>query len=144
MEESDFKRGLRSSSPEETEAIAGHFASIIPSDCFVALIGNLGAGKTTFVKALAKALGVPARVKSPSFNICLFYNIPSGGSFVHVDAYRLDSSEQFDALLLDEIAPSPKILCVEWADRISIPSGAYILNFSADGDSRLITLSRKE
>jgi len=138
------KAAFESNSAAETAEIAARFAAILPKDCFVALSGDLGAGKTAFVKGLAAALGVKETVKSPSFNIYSVYKTSDGRKFVHLDAYRLSSAASFDDLLLDEIAPSPRILCVEWPENVekSVPEDAVRLKFTSRGEnSRLIELS---
>lgn len=125
-----------SDSPKATALIAEDIARRLSADCFVALSGDLGAGKTTFVKALAKELGVTASVKSPSFNIYSIYDTASGGKLVHLDAYRLSGAEAFEDLLLDEIVPTERVLCVEWPENISesVPEDAVRLKFTTTGE----------
>ena len=109
-------KGAVCSSLEQTAVLASEFAKVLPEDCTIALSGDLGTGKTAFVKALAKALGITQTVKSPSFNICCVYDIPKGRKLVHIDAYRFTDGSQYESLLVDEIAPSPHIVCIEWAE----------------------------
>lgn len=136
-------KGVRSNSEEETMELAGDFASMLPDNAFVALVGDLGAGKTTFVRGMAKALGVHSTVKSPSFNIYSIYDTSNGVKFLHMDAYRLDSPAQFYALDLDEVAPPPRITCVEWADKIGeiIPGDAFVVKMNQEGEGRFIHLT---
>lgn len=108
----ELKEGIVTRSASETEALGERLAKFLKSGT-VALLGDLGAGKTTFAKGLARGLGVKESVKSPSFNVCLTYR-GELANFAHVDAYRLKSPEDFDALLLDEILPEPRLVCVEW------------------------------
>jgi len=88
-----------------------------PGEC-VALIGDLGAGKTHFVQAVAAGLGVPAevRVTSPTFTLV---NIYQGGrmTLVHADLYRLEQEREIVELGLDDWIGADAIVCVEWADR---------------------------
>lgn len=136
-------RGLPCPSLADTSAAARAFAAAVGRDCAVALLGGLGAGKTAFVKELAKALGIARTVKSPSFNICCVYEIPAGGSLVHVDAYRLADGAQFENLLIDEIAPAPRIVCVEWAEIVKdYFEPDYILAFDIEGGAHTIKLLR--
>jgi len=114
-----MRRGIESDGADKTAAVAFEFARALPEDCLVTLSGDLGAGKTTFVKGLAAGLGVKETVKSPSFNICSVYDTADGRRLVHIDAYRLSAPEDFDNLLLDEIAPSPKVVCVEWPEAVA-------------------------
>jgi len=127
-----LKNGVKCASLADTAHWAWLFLQAANSrDFSLALNGDLGTGKTTFVKALAKSLGIAQTVKSPSFNICCIYDIPDGGKLVHIDAYRLSEPGQFDDLLIDEIAPSPRILCVEWAENVR---GAFEPDYVLDLD----------
>ena len=113
-----LRGGLETSSAAEAADFAAAFAASFPPDFALTLSGDLGTGKTNFAKGLARGLGITETVKSPSFNICCIYDIPDGRKFVHIDAYRLSSPEAFDDLLIDEIAPSPRILCIEWPEAV--------------------------
>ncbi len=89
----------------------------------LAVQGNLGAGKTTFIQALAAALGVKRFVPSPTFSIMRTYRLPKkAGSInrlVHVDAYRLKDESELQVLDLDEeLADGQSLLVVEWPERI--------------------------
>lgn len=136
-----LQKGFESTSAEETMCFASEFAKELSDNAFLALHGNLGTGKTTFVKGLAKGLGVTQTVKSPSFSVYSLYGT-NRGTLVHLDAYRLSGAEDFDNLLLDEIVSGNKIVCVEWAEVVaeSIPSDALHLYFSADLNSHKIRL----
>ncbi len=125
-------------SAEQTRLFASKFAKTLSDDSFIALSGDLGTGKTTFVKGLAEGLGVKSTVKSPSFNIMSVYEVENGLTLVHIDAYRLTSPEDFENLLIDEIAPSPRCVCVEWWSNIAdcVPSDAYEVSMSIEEDSR--------
>lgn len=135
-------------SAEETENAAAEFAATLPPDCTLALHGGLGAGKTTFVRGIARALGVAQEITSPSYNIYAIYdgtrgngnfgnaeteNRGNGGArrLVHMDAYRLASAEALDALMLDEFLVSPWILAIEWPEQISaaLPPDAIHIDF---------------
>lgn len=105
------------------------------------LAGELGAGKTTFVRGFARALGIdPGRVSSPSFTLVQRY--PSGSSgfgVIHVDLYRLRSPDDLEALGLEELWESPDLLVVEWPEmliRAGLPSGRSIhrLTFAVTPD----------
>ena len=111
-----LKKGYCSPSYVATMEIAERFALELLPGSSIALCGDLGAGKTTFVKGIARGLGILETVKSPSFNICCIYEAPFGLRLVHVDAYRLKGAADFENLLLDEIAPEPKITCIEWPE----------------------------
>ena len=102
----------------------------------LALMGELGSGKTTFIQGLTKALGVREKVQSPTFVLMKWYRLPKRVSpfrhFVHVDAYRLESLAEAKHLGLREIfRDHDVIVAIEWADRIRklIPRNAIWLHF---------------
>lgn len=122
-------------SAEETERASAEFAATLPPDCTLALHGGLGAGKTTFVRGIARALGIAQEITSPSYNIYAIYDGTGGNGaarrLVHMDAYRLASAEALDALMLDEFLVSPWILAIEWPEQISaaLPPEAIHIDF---------------
>lgn len=87
------------------------------------LIGDLGAGKTTFTQRLAKHLGIEEAIQSPTFILMNEYVISAKTSqfkkLFHIDAYRLDNIEEVDILDLAAIASDPRnLIIIEWADKI--------------------------
>lgn len=101
----------------------------------IALEGELGAGKTTFVQAMARVLGVAERVVSPTFILMRAYAIAHGQfhTLVHIDAYRIDDASEFAALRFDELcADAGNLICIEWASRLGdmLPSDAYHIALS--------------
>ena len=137
----DFETGIVSEGPRDTMEAAATLAESLGFCGTVALSGDLGAGKTVFAKGLAEAMGVAGPVKSPSYNVCLTYE-GGRGNFVHVDAYRLNGPEDFDALLIDELVPPPRLLCVEWPGVVAgaLPDDAVFIEISmlAGSQKRLI------
>ncbi len=112
-----------------TRALAARLALALPPDAVVALSGDLGAGKTTFVKGLAQAWNVREAVTSPTFTLC---NLHRGDRLlVHVDAYRLPDAAAWDSLMVEEFLESPWCLAVEWPERIAgiLPPSAIRLRF---------------
>ena len=105
-----------SHSPAETEALGEQFGRAAPSGLVLALCGDLGAGKTQFVKGLARGLGIKARVQSPTFTLV---NIYTGGrlTLFHLDVYRLDTLEQIVAAGLEEYLQPEGVTVIEWAER---------------------------
>ena len=94
------------------QEIGAMFARALRRGDLVLLYGPLGAGKTTFVRAVARALAVDDPVRSPSFTIA---NIYSGAVTVqHLDLYRLDQIDDDDALALEEYAHDDAVTLVEW------------------------------
>lgn len=136
-----LRKGFVSNDPLVASNFAAKLASeLCKEDCTITLSGDLGTGKTNFVKGLAKGLGVVDTVKSPSFNICSIYEASDGIKLVHIDAYRLSSPEDFDALLIDEIAPPPRVICVEWPENVKDalePSIELKLSIEANGNHRV-------
>jgi tRNA threonylcarbamoyladenosine biosynthesis protein TsaE len=113
----ELAAGIVSRSPEDTSALAARLAGAMPPDAILALQGDLGVGKTTFVKGLAAAWGVNATVKSPTYNLVSIHE--GSRQLVHLDAYRLASPEAIDGLMLEEFLRSPFCLVVEWPERIA-------------------------
>lgn len=112
----ELRAGVVTSGPGETEDLGRRVAAALPPDAAIALVGDLGCGKTTFVRGLARGLGICGSVTSPTYTL---YNVYAGNrQLLHLDAYRLESEEAAEALLLDEFLQSPFLLAVEWADRI--------------------------
>ncbi len=112
----------------------------------LALEGNLGAGKTTFVQTLARELGVKDVVQSPTYVLMKNYGLELSGpeattnkkftKLVHIDAYRLESPEEFDALRPEEFLNDPyALVVVEWPEKLGakLPKPDMTLSFSADG-----------
>ena len=132
-----LRTGLTTASAEETRALAARLAAVLSPDATLALHGDLGVGKTTFVQGLAEGFGLTAQVTSPTFNILHLYRGPSAarpaseqdvlsqnrraGEFtiVHLDTYRLGNAHQVAELMLDDFLVSPYCLAVEWPDRIA-------------------------
>ena len=107
------------------------------------LQGDLGAGKTTLTKAVAKELGITETVVSPTFVIAKFYELSGEGfkSVVHVDAYRIESLDELKPLGWEMIIQQPNTLViVEWPERIreALPHGAKEFVISHQGDKRTI------
>jgi tRNA threonylcarbamoyladenosine biosynthesis protein TsaE len=117
----------------------------------VAISGDLGAGKTTFVQHLAKELGIFETVTSPTFTIMKIYQAGDNKSFnqlVHMDAYRVDSLDELRPLKLAEIfKQNNTLICIEWAEKIKdfLPENTIYLNFeTVSEDSRVITITGGE
>jgi tRNA threonylcarbamoyladenosine biosynthesis protein TsaE len=114
-----MSRRCESSSPEETEALGARLGSGLAPGDVVLVEGELGAGKTTFVRGACRALGVTAVVTSPTFTIGQRYHAPVPVS--HVDLYRVpDLGEEDPDLLADYVRPDT-IAFVEW------PEGAEVM-----------------
>jgi tRNA threonylcarbamoyladenosine biosynthesis protein TsaE len=102
----------------------------------IGLKGELGAGKTSFVQEVAKALGVTAHVTSPTFVIAQSYPIARHpfSRLIHMDAYRLAPDERDTVGWHDAVADSSNLILVEWPERLPwFPKSAPVLNFSVSG-----------
>jgi tRNA threonylcarbamoyladenosine biosynthesis protein TsaE len=105
-------------SEQETAAVATALAEALRAGDILLLSGNLGAGKTAFVRGLAEGLGIdPREVSSPTFTLVHEYR---GGrlTLYHVDLYRLDRAAT-DDLGLDELGVDDGVLAIEWPDRLT-------------------------
>ena len=107
-----------SHSPAETEALGEGWGRAARSGLVLALSGDLGAGKTQFVKGLARGLGVTGRVHSPTFTLVNEY---AGGRLrlFHLDLYRLETPGQIVAAGLEEFLQPDGVTVVEWAEKLS-------------------------
>jgi tRNA threonylcarbamoyladenosine biosynthesis protein TsaE len=109
---------ITTNSESETAAAGRELAATLSAGDVVLLYGDLGAGKTAFVKGLAEGLGVAGdEVSSPTFTIMQEYR---GGrlTLFHVDLYRLDDPRELDDLGLEEIAEAG-VLAIEWAEKLT-------------------------
>jgi tRNA threonylcarbamoyladenosine biosynthesis protein TsaE len=104
-------------SPEETLVLGSALApALVPGDV-ISLSGDLGAGKTTFVRGVAKALGVTGRVTSPTFTIV--HQHSGRYPLVHMDVYRLESFQEVLDLGFEELLDPEAILLVEWGEAVA-------------------------
>ena len=137
-----LRQGITTDSAAQTRALAAELAAALPADATLALHGDMGVGKTTFVQGLAHGLGVSEQVTSPTFAI---YSVYKGAScrLVHLDAYRLENDRQLEPLLLEEFLISPYCLAVEWPEKTGawLPKDAWHLTLSiVEGDKHRLQL----
>ena len=103
-------------SPEETAHLAGTIGKIIREGTVICLDGELGVGKTLFVRALARPLGVESDVTSPTFNLMNIYE--AACPIVHFDLYRITSEEELEDIGFYEYAEATEgIVLIEWAEK---------------------------
>lgn len=109
--------------------LGARFARALALGDVVEFVGDLGGGKTTFIKGLAKGLGIEQTVTSPTYNIQRSYKIPSGGTLEHYDLYRLGEDEILLQEMREVIEAGEAIIVVEWADhfRESLKDDRYIV-----------------
>ena len=119
---------------DETSAAGEQFAARLQGGDVVLLHGDLGAGKTAFVRGVARGLGAPGDdVSSPTFTIIQEYR--GRVTLHHVDLYRLAPAE-VDDLGLDELVESGGVVAIEWAERwIDAPEGAWVIRIALEGEA---------
>lgn len=126
-----------SKNTEETRKIGEILGQTIKGGAVIALTGNLGAGKTAFVKGLAKGLGIKSTVTSPTFLLIKKYGIqkarPKIESFYHIDCYRLENEKKLQFLGVEEILNDKRaVVAIEWPEKIKklLPKSAIKIKFS--------------
>lgn len=120
---------------EATRRAGEALGGVLAAGDAVALIGDLGAGKTTLVQAVARGAGVPGPVTSPTFTLVNLYD---GGrvAIAHVDLYRIERARELDELGLEELF-GPRAVLVEWADRFPVmPADHVRVELTDEGEGR--------
>ncbi len=116
---------LLSSSPRQTKEAAANLAGKTVPGAVIALLGNLGAGKTVFAKGFAEGLGIEEPVSSPTFTVVREYKVPTAGNtkikwLFHLDLYRIADSPEALAFGIDDyFSDKESVSLVEWPERIS-------------------------
>lgn len=128
---------------EETLKLGESIGKKLKSGSVLALKGDLGGGKTTFTKGIAKGMGIKEEVTSPSFTLMKIYKTKEG-SLYHFDFYRIDSPKDMAGYELEEALRDEKgIVIVEWAEKIEtvLPKEKLVVKFKyINEDSRELTL----
>ena len=135
-------------SVEEPWALAREVAATLKPGDVVCLEGDLGAGKTTFTQGLAKALGVPGRVTSPTFCIVQEHRAERAAPgaptlLVHMDLYRLHGEDDVIAIGWEDYLAEGAVVVVEWPERAGrlVPATAHHISFRHMGeDCRSVTI----
>ena len=126
-------------SSSQTEAAGQRLGERLRSGDVVLLTGELGAGKTTFVRGVARGTESPAPVTSPTFQLVRIY--PGRVQLAHVDLYRIENNAELSDLGLDELADQGAVV-VEWGERIDIPEAALIDIENLGEDRRVVRTKR--
>jgi tRNA threonylcarbamoyladenosine biosynthesis protein TsaE len=130
-------RTYRTASESETIALGESLARELPRRAVILLSGDLGAGKTTLAKGIAKGLGAadPDDVSSPTFTL-----IHEHGRLYHIDLYRLDTLREVETLGLEEILDRDAVVLVEWGERFPdlFPPDRIEIRLRAEGDEQRI------
>lgn len=138
-------------SAQKTKEFAKVFSKKLKLGDIVALYGDLGSGKTTFVQGLAEGLKIKKRILSPSFVFIRQYPLPERGlvNFYHVDLYRIENGKNIRGLGLEEIFRNKNnIVVIEWADKLGkfLPSRRIEINFKygSHENQRKIKIKRRD
>ena len=107
---------FRSKSESETEAIGEAFARGLPDGAVVAMYGELGAGKTAFVRGMARGMGIDCRVSSPTFTIVNEYL--GKRELIHFDMYRLSGADELFDIGWEDYLKRKAVLAVEWSENV--------------------------
>jgi len=133
---------FRANSEEEMIALGEHIAAMLPPRALVFLIGNLGAGKTTLSKGIAKGLGVasPDEVSSPTFTLIHEYGDPV--RLYHIDLYRIEEPRQFFTLGLEEIIEREAVVLIEWPEKFDrfLPPEHWTIRIEMEGEGRRLNV----
>jgi|CXWL01.1.fsa_nt_gi tRNA threonylcarbamoyladenosine biosynthesis protein TsaE len=132
----------RSASEAETEGLAESLAATLGAGDVVLLSGGLGAGKTAFVRGLARGLGIdPSEVSSPTFTLVHEY---TGGrlTLYHADLYRLGQAA-VEELGLEQMGVNDGVLAIEWPERLShaLPGATHVVLDVVDDTTRRVTIA---
>lgn len=125
------------SSPSALSSFAKQIGGRLKPPVVFELVGDVGAGKTTFTRALARGLGVKSQITSPSFSISKRYAFP-GGELVHYDFYRLDDPGIMSSELSEALLDTTNIIVIEWGDSVKdiLPDDRIKINFKIIGEEK--------
>jgi tRNA threonylcarbamoyladenosine biosynthesis protein TsaE len=130
------QRTFRTATADDTQLLGRAIAARLRGGEWLLLLGPLGAGKTTFVRGLARGLGYDGTVRSPTFTLVAVYG--TRPVLVHADLYRLDEGASVDDLgLYDLAAEGDAVVVVEWADRcpeLGLGRNAVAVSIALDED----------
>ena len=128
-------------SEAETEALGAEIAQTLPDGAVLAFYGELGSGKTAFVRGMARGMGIKALVNSPTFTIVNEYTGPR--SLFHFDMYRLGSADELYDIGWEDYLSRGGVCAVEWSENVeeAFEGDEYIVRFEKLGDNaRRITV----
>jgi tRNA threonylcarbamoyladenosine biosynthesis protein TsaE len=132
---------ISTNNPSETEALGERLGRALQPGMVVALMGNLGAGKTTLTKGLAKGLGVTDLIHSPTFN--LIHEHKGRVPVYHFDLYRLASMEQIEDLGYEDYFYGAGVTVIEWPEKVLplLPPDHLEVSIAGEGDRRMFTFT---
>ena len=135
-----FNHTLIVNEESDLTQICATIANYLPSQLIIGLNGNMGTGKTTFIRYLSAALGSKDWVNSPTYSIIQTYSA-TNHSIVHVDLYRCRSEQEIDQLDLESIYNQTTILAIEWADKLTQLTPDMMLYFETINNKHTIRFS---
>lgn len=134
-------------SPEETIALAESIGRLLKAGDCIAYYGDLGAGKTTFTRGLAKGMGLPDEVSSPTFAIVNEYHRKGSLPLYHFDMYRIGSSDELETTGFYDYPLEDGVFAVEWSENIedAFPDDIITISISrVDDETRKIIIKGDE
>ncbi len=126
---------IKTTSPEGTATIGERLGTALRAGDVVALFGDLGTGKTTLTRGIAKGLNVPNEVHSPTFT--LIHEHAGETPLYHVDLYRLSGEDEVRQIGVEEYIEGTGVTIIEWADRHGIGPAAREARYRTSNDRRL-------
>lgn len=126
---------------QELDGAAMRFLEAAGGATVIAFSGELGAGKTTFIQAICRNLGITVEVNSPTFSLVNEYFTPEGKSVFHFDFYRIETPEELFDMGYEEYFYSGSLCLIEWPEKASglMPEDALMVNIVVgENESRLI------
>ena len=138
------RRDWRWANEADTQAFAQQLAATAGlRDAFIELHGDLGAGKTTFVRHLLRALGITGRVKSPTYAVVEPHETPDGLAISHFDFYRFNDPQEWEDAGFRDLFAAPGLKLAEWPEKAAglLPLADWVLHIRpGDDDARHVTV----
>ncbi|MBE9517366.1 MAG: tRNA (adenosine(37)-N6)-threonylcarbamoyltransferase complex ATPase subunit type 1 TsaE [Bacteroidetes bacterium] len=134
-------RTIPISSLQKLDSAAAQFLELAGEHVVIAFSGEMGAGKTTFIQALCRRLGVQVEINSPTFSLVNEYFTPAGNSIFHFDLYRIETQEELFDMGYEEYFFSGALCFIEWPEKARnlIPDDALWVNIMiGENEARLI------
>lgn len=130
-----MKAVIRTNSAEETITLGEKLGAKLAAGDVIALFGDLGAGKTTFTKGIARGMNLSADIHSPTFT--LIHEHPGAIPLYHIDLYRLTHEEEAEGIGIEEYIYGDGVTIIEWADRMKsmLPKGRLDIELKMKGDT---------
>lgn len=129
---------------QATEQFGAHLFTCLPQKALIFLEGDLGAGKTTFVRGFLRAAGVSGAIKSPTYALVEEYEISQRKIF-HFDLYRLAEPEELEWIGIDDYLSLDALCFIEWAEKGAgiLPPADIVISLSQKEDGRLLKIDDK-